>query len=398
MVVVLITALVLVLATAVYLILRKKNMHIWIWSYILQQLKTKPKHQGPKHILFCFVDHFEPQWKNKNLEIERARVARWFNDYPKMAAQHSDADRHPPKHTFFYPEEEYRHEHLAKLADLCARGYGEIEIHLHHDNDTADNLRKTLTNFAELLHREHGALPRHPVSGQLQYAFIHGNWSLDNSLPCGSHCGVNNEIRILRETGCYVDMTLPSAPNPAQTQKINSIYYATGRDGHSKSHDTGVDVEVGRAATGDLMILQGPLGINFKWRSKNGLPHIENSDVRRSMPLLQTRIDQWVNTNIHVKGRPEWIFIKVHTHGAQEGDMDTLLGESRHQLHSYLESKYNDGNRFILHYVSAREMYNIAKAAEAGEVGNPNLFRDYLLKRPSFHRIKNTNDVEIDQH
>ncbi|MDP5031316.1 MAG: hypothetical protein NWQ57_12560, partial [Paraglaciecola sp.] len=75
---------------------------------------------------------------------------------------------------------------------------------------------------------------------------------------------------------------------------------------------------------------------------------------------------------------------KVHTHGAQEGDMDTLLGEPRDFLHSYLETKYNDGEKYVLHYVSAREMYNIAKAAEAGISGNPNKYRDFILAKPSF--------------
>lgn len=387
MLIVIVSVLLLLFIGLFVLVLRKKHMHLWLGSYLRQCLTAKPKHQGPKHILFCFVDHFEPQWKNKDLARERARVDRWYHDYPAMASQHQDADGQPPKHSFFYPEEEYRHEHLAKLSDLCARGYGEIEIHLHHDDDTAENLHKTLTEFAQILHHEHGALPLHPETGQIQYAFIHGNWALDNSLPGGKHCGVNNELKVLKDSGCYVDMTLPSAPSPAQTRKINSIYYATGRDGQCKSHDSGVDVEVGKAASGDLMILQGPLGLNFSWRTQSGMPHIENSDVRKTMPPLKTRIDQWVNSNIHVKGRPEWVFIKVHTHGAQEGDMDTLLGEPRHFLHGYLEEQYNDGEEYVLHYVSAREMYNIAKAAEAGKSGNPNDYRDYFLPRPQFKAL-----------
>ncbi|WP_445428843.1 hypothetical protein [Alishewanella sp. HL-SH05] len=386
MTVVLLFILLITLAlSAVYLVLKRKHMHNWIGPYLWQCLKPKPKVEGPVHIMFCFVDHFEPQWKNKNdIELERARVDRWYNDYPKMAEKHRDADGHYPKHVFFYPEEEYRHEHLAKLSDLCARGFGEIEIHLHHDNDTAENLSKTLTGFAKILHEQHGALPLNPTTGQIQYAFIHGNWSLDNSLPDGKHCGVNNELKVLKETGCYIDMTLPCAPSPAQTSKINSIYYATGQDGKCKSHNNGIDVEVNKTATGDLMILQGPIGLNFEWRTPRGMPHIENSDVRKTAPPLKSRIDQWVNSNIHVKGRPEWVFIKVHTHGTQEVDMETLLGEPRDFLHSYLETKYNDGQEYVLHYVSAREMYNIAKAAEAGKTGNPNSYRDFILKKPKF--------------
>ena len=364
-------------------VLQKKKMDIWLYPYIKSVLK-RPKVSGPKHIMFCFVDHYEPQWKNDDLEIERARVDRWFKDYPAMAEQHVDADGVHPQHSFFYPEEEYRKEHLDKLSDMCFRGFGEIEIHLHHDNDTPENFTKTMTNFAHTLHHEHGALPVHPKTGQIMYAFIHGNWALDNSLPNGHMCGIDNELKLLRETGCYVDMTLPAAPSDAQTQKVNSIYYAQGRDGKCKSHNDGVDVEVGKPASGDLMILQGVLGVNFKWRTAKGLPHVENSDIRHVAPPLKERIDHWVKSHIHVKGKPEWIFIKIHTHGAQEADMETLLGKPRHDMHDYLESRYNDGENYVLHYTSAREMYNIVKAAEAGETGNPNEFRDYILPKPTF--------------
>jgi hypothetical protein len=374
------------LLAAFWKVLKLKNMEMWFFPYI-KQLFNKPKVDGPIHVMFCFVDHFEPQWRNDDIEIERARVDRWCKDYPLMAQQHKDADGHMPKHCFFYPEEEYRHEHLAKLSDMCYRGFGEIEIHLHHDNDTAENFSKVMTNFAKTLHTEHGALPVHPETGQIMYAFIHGNWALDNSLPNGYMCGIDNELPLLKATGCYVDMTLPSAPSPAQTSKVNSIYYATGKPGGCKAHDNGVDVEVGREESGDLMLIQGPLGVTLKWRTPKGLPRIENSDVRKTMPPLKSRVDQWIKSHIHVRGRPEWIFIKVHTHGTQEADMDTLLGQARHDMHSYLETKYNDQENYILHYVSAREMYNIVKAAEDNKAGNPNDYRDFILPKPPFKTL-----------
>lgn len=77
------------------------------------------------------------------------------------------------------------------------------------------------------------------------YGFIHGNWALGNSRPDGRCCGVNNELNVLRETGCYADFTLPSFPSPTQTRKINSIYYAVNRPERPKAHDTGRDVGTG---------------------------------------------------------------------------------------------------------------------------------------------------------
>ncbi|MBB3228575.1 hypothetical protein FHW69_003217 [Luteibacter sp. Sphag1AF] len=367
-------------AVLLTLALRARNMQIWLWGYLTRR---RPElKDGPVHVMFCFVDHFEPGWGKVNLDTQRARVDRWCREYRQMAERHRDADGVPPQHSFFYPEEEYAEEHLNKLASLCADGYGEIEIHLHHDNDTPDNFIATIDRFNKLLHERHGALPADPVTGQLRFGFIHGNWSLDNSRADGRWCGINNELILLRELGCYADFTLPSAPSDTQTSTSNAIYYATDDPHGCKSHDKGVPVRVGGRASGDLMIVQGPLGLNWRERRWGIIPRIENSDVRKACPPTPSRVDAWVQAGIHVEGRPEWIFIKVHTHGTQERDMDTLLGEPADAMYTHLETRYNDGQNYVLHYVTARETYNIIKAAEAGKNGDPNRWRDFSLPPP----------------
>ena len=371
-------------AAAVALAIRARNMHIWLGSYLRRRPPPRPAN-GPVHVMFAFVDHFEPNWGRVDLATQRARVDRWCRDYRALAGRHVDADGRHPQHSFFYPEEEYVEEHLDKIAALCADGYGEIEIHLHHDNDTPENFTATIDRFNRLLHERHGALPKDPHTGQLRFGFIHGNWCLDNSRADGRWCGINNELILLRELGCYADFTMPSAPSDTQTRTINSIYYATDDPLRPKSHDTGVPVRVGGTPSGDLMIVQGPLGLNWRSRRFGIVPRIENADVRRGCPPTPERVDHWVRAGIHVAGRPEWIFIKVHTHGTQERDMDTLLGAAAERMHAHLEHAYNDGVNHVLHYVSAREMYNIIKAAEAGKAGNPNDWRDFELPRPS-HR------------
>jgi hypothetical protein len=382
------TLAVLVLFSVAFVaIVKKKKMQSWLWNYTKSQFAKKPSINGTKHIMFCFVDHYEPQWKNKdNIELERQRVDRWMVDYPKMASQFRDADGNHPKHSFFFPEEEYRKEHLDKISDLCAKGFGEIEIHLHHEDDTSDNLRETLSGFAQCLHEQHNALSVDPETGKPVYAFIHGNWVLDNSHPEGKWCGVNDELIVLRETGCYADFTFPS-PDESQPAMLNTIYYAKDDPEKPKSYETGRPIVKGGKAWGDLLLIQGILGLNWKVRKKGVFPQIENSDVRRTFPPTPNRVDLWVDQGIHVEGKPEWIFIKIHTHGAQDGDMDTLLGEPIKEMHRHLTTQYNDGEDYALHYVSAREMYNIIKAAEAGEEGNPNTFRDYVLAPPPFKKL-----------
>lgn len=367
-------------AVAGYAVVRRKQMHLWLWSYLRQRRPVVP--DGPVHVMFCFVDHYEPQWGRPPYETEVARVRAWTERYPEMARRHRDADGVHPQHTFFYPEEEYRPEHLAALADLCAQGFGEIEVHLHHDHDTADGLREKLHRFVRVLHEDHGALPVDPATGKPVFAFIHGNWCLDNSRPDGRWCGVNDELQVLAECGCYADYTMPSAPSDTQTSKINAIYYAIDDPVSPKSHDEGVDAAVGEPPVGDLLLVQGPLALNWKQAKWGVLPRIENADVRTGQEPTPDRVDLWVQQHIHVRGRPDWVFVKVHTHGAPERDQDTLLGEAVHRMHDYLDSRYNDGTRHVLHYVTARELYNIVKAAEDGRTGNPHQYRDYVLAPP----------------
>ncbi len=350
-----------------------KNIQIWLPSYLSR--KPPASGGGPTHVFFCFVDHFEPLWNKASRYQGLERVEHWFENYPRMADKFRDADGRPPQHTFFYPAEEYVSEYLELLGRLCGDGYGEAEIHLHHDNDTAANLTSMITDFKAKL-AQHGFL------SQGRYGFIHGNWALDNSRKDGRWCGVNNELAVLRETGCYADFTLPSAPNDCQTRKINSIYYATGRQNRAKSHDDGEDVRVGGKASGDLMIVQGPLALNWSERKFRVLPRIENAEVAHNAPAISTRIDNWVGQRIGVVGKPDWVFVKVHTHGCQELNFRTALGSAAEEMHGYLHNRYNDGENFLLHYVTAREVFNLVKAAEAGKTGTPNPYRDFVLPPP----------------
>jgi hypothetical protein len=370
--------------------IRRRHMHRWLGAWFRGGWQPTTPTSGTRHLMFCFVDHYEPQFQRPGIDVERARVERWRRDYPKLCAGHRDADGRPPIHTFFFPEEEYRAEHLDALAELCRGGMGEIEVHLHHHFDNEASFREKLQRFTRQLVDRHDALPVDPATGQPRWAFIHGNWALDNCGNGDEVCGINNELVILREEGCYADFTLPAAPDPAQTRTINQIYYATDDPDAPNSHDTGERVVVGGRPVGDLMIIQGPLRLDWRNRKLGVVPRIENSDVRTTQPPSAQRVDDWVQTGIHVPGRPEWIFVKVHTHGAPERDVDVLLGEAMGRMHDHLETKYNDGRDWKLHYVSAREMYNIIKAAEDGLDGDPGAYRDHVLPKPGYRPYAGT--------
>jgi hypothetical protein len=319
------------------------------------------------HIAVCIVDHFEPAWNGASYEQECARVKEWVTRYPLLANKHRDAQGRPPQHTFFFPEEEYRSEHIETLVKLCQQGYGDVEIHLHHDSDTAEKLREKLVRFKTILHEKHGLLHINKETGEVEYGFIHGNWALDNSGKHGKWCGVNNELQVLSETGCYADFTFPSSPSETQPRKINSIYYAKDNPLKPKSYDTGVDVKVGTQASGDLMIIQGPLTFNWKSRKWGIAPRIENGELSSDNPPTPERVDLWIRQHIHVKGQPNWIFVKLHSHGVQENNIEVLLGQPMDDMLSYLETNYNDGIKYQLHYVTAKELYDLIKALENAE-------------------------------
>jgi hypothetical protein len=359
---------------------RRRGLHRWIVPYLLSPHRRKSPRAGEQvHMLLCIADHYEPKLGGAPPAQAAARVQRWATEYPRQFDQFRDADGRPPRHTFFYPIEEYEPEYLDALAELCTRGFGEVEVHLHHDNDTADNLRRSLTNFKQLLAERHGLLARDPHTGDVGYAFIHGNWALDNSRRDGRWCGVNNELDVLRETGCYVDMTLPSAPNEPQTRKINGIYYAEGRPGRSKSHNRGIDVGRGPIPPRGLMLIQGPLVLDWSRRSRGLFPRVENACIQGSQPPAEHRVENWLRARVQVPSRPDWFFVKLHTHGANEKNMTALLGEPMVRFHEYLKQRSEADPHFHFHYVTAREMYNLVKAAESGWTGSVADARDFRL-------------------
>ena len=100
-------------------------------------------------------------------------------------------------------------------------------------------------------------------------------------------------------------------------------------------------------------------------------------------PVNKKRIDKWIKTGICVKGKSDFIFVKTHTHGAT--DSHAVLGQKIENIFEYLETKYNDGTNYILHYVAARELYNIIKAIESGAcISEPEVYRYYLVDKPTY--------------
>lgn len=355
-----------------------KALDKWLPSYV----RWKGSSVAPTDVMVAVCDHFEP-FHATDKAGALGRLKLWRDKWPAMVSQFKDHDGQGPRHTFFYPIEQYDRDIIHELAALCGESFGEGEVHLHHRDDTAENLRKVLQVGKEQL-SAHGLLSR-DAEGRVVYGFIHGNWALDDSDPAGRGCGVRGELQILKESGCYADFTMPSAPHPAQTSMINSIYYARSTP-HGKSHDRGDLVQagaphVGRDAEDWLLLVQGPLGLEWRRRKWGVMPRIENGDLIGNHPPSGFRMSRWMQLAPWVMGRPEWRFIKLHTHGAIERNSGVLLGEETQRYHRQL-AEMAERQGFRLHYVSAREMTNIILAAEDGKVGNAGEWRDYRYQSP----------------
>ena len=339
------------------------------WPTVVGLLRSKPPRltgDRPLHVFLCVVDHYEPMVAGAPMPVQRERVDRWVRDYPRSVAGIEDSRGRGPQHTFCYPAEEYNPEHIEKLAGLCRQGHGEVEVHLHHDNDTAEHLRETLEKFKETLFHQHGLL-RKNGRGEITYGFVHGNWALCNSRPDGRWCGVNNELTVLRQTGCYADFTMPSAPNSTQTVTVNSIYYATDRPPRPKAHDVGIAARVGQAPPDEgLLLIQGPLALDWRRRKWGILPRLENAELHGGFPPTMPRFDLWLRAGVGVVGRPDWVFVKLHTHGALERNANMLLGEPMRAFHRDLAAYAAQRPGLQYHYVTAREMAELVHQAEAG--------------------------------
>jgi hypothetical protein len=363
-----------------------KAIDKWLPAYLGSALRRPRRAEGPRHLLFCVADHYEPLGRGVDRAQGLAMVDRWVQEYPSRFEIYRDADGRPPCHSIFYPAEEYDSECLDRIGILCEKGFAEVEVHLHHRDDTAHGLAEKLTTFRDTLHYTHGMLGA-DRRGDPRYGFIHGNWALCNSRPDGDWCGVNEEIDVLLRTGCYADFTFPSAPSATQPRMVNAIYRAENQPGKPRSHDRGRRVCAGseppsEVRSSQLLLVTGPLALNWRTRKWGLLPRVENGDITEANPPIAERAALWAKQHIHVRGRADWVMVKVHTHGCVEANASVLLGESMEKLHETLKNQYNDGSQWCLHYVSAREMANIVLAAESGCEGNPHLFRDHQVFLP----------------
>ena len=328
-----------------------RNSQIWGPYYVKQRLRqiTQPAMPGRERVWVTIADHYEPRWRGADLHTAQSRVALWRSAWPAIARRcKPDSAGNAPRYTFFFPEEEYHPTLIEPLAEMVREGIADVEVHLHHDGEGRQNFIDRITGFCRVLDSEHGLLRER--NGKLTFGFIHGNWALDNSRPDGRWCGLNDEIQVLRNLGCYADFTMPSGDSPTQARLVNTIYHCKDDPDRPKSYDEGIPVTPGGGVEGDLLIIPGPLGM--RWRDR-WLPRLETGELRYGNVATPYRVRRWVDLAPRIGADT---FIKLYTHGAQERNSSALLS-------GVLESAFNllveEANRrgSSLYFVSAWQMY-----------------------------------------
>jgi hypothetical protein len=125
------------------------------------------------------------------------------------------------------------------------------------------------------------------------------------------------------------------------------------------------------------MIFQGPLLFAPSPKVSHLFFDLDDGDLHPAVPASADRVDHWVRANVHVAERPDWIFIKTFAHGiSTAADEDATVGSAFDAALTHLEQKYNDGRRYVLHYITARQAYNLARAAADGARGDPHQYFD----------------------
>jgi len=345
--------------------------------------------RGPVHLIVALADHFEPaidpadgQKRVPRSEQER-RLEWWAREYPKVVDDRRDHDGRPLVHTYFYPAEQYDAGLVEMLADHCHAGWGEVEVHLHHGffhPDTAENTRRVLTEFRDHLAFRHRCLATEAASNQPRYAFVHGDFALANSVP-GCCCGVDSEMQILADTGCYADLTLPTGVwHAAQVARINSVYECALPLDRAAPHREGRDLTAGRPPGIFPLIVQGPLVTDLRRSLRSARPVLDNGGITEANPATMHRCSLWKQAQVRVLGRPDWLFIKLHCHSMDPTQKDAVIAAGfRNFLTAFVGGAAD--RKETLHFVTAREMTNILLAACDGREGNPGAYRDYRFKR-----------------
>jgi len=103
------------------------------------------------------------------------------------------------------------------------------------------------------------------------------------------------------------------------------------------------------------LMITGPLGVRFKERL---MPRLETGEIAGYDMPTPSRVRYWFDLAPTIG---DDIFLKIHTHGAQEKNSDPLLGGGFGNMFRWLVEEA-DRRGIEIHWATAWQMYQAADA------------------------------------
>ena len=358
--------------------LQNKRLERWLGRWATQAVGQRLRRVAenrtlgsrPRHLLFAFCDHYEPLWGRRvGRDRRRARARAGIEGYPQLGAAVSRRRRPPPAPLVLLSRASSTARRTStRSAVWRAAGFGEVELHLHHDGDTAERAARTLARVSRQRTRS-TAIFRAARTAGCATPFIHGNWCLANARRDGRWCGVDDELRCCSRpaaTPTSRSRPRPTSPSPASSTR------STGRTAISVARGR-TNEDVGprrRAHARPHPDDRGPARADSarRWaRACASRTRRSPRTIRRRRSALRT----WVAQDIHVAGRPEWVFVKVHTHGAPEPQAADAARRGRSRAASRAHARYNDGSDWVASLRDRARDVQRRPRRHGGRMGNP---------------------------
>ncbi len=291
-----------------------------------------------------------------SVETALGRVAQWRDKWPRIADDAPrDAAGQRPQYSFFYPQEEYRRDLLDGIAEMVRLGVGDVEVHLHHDNEQRDAFIRKVTEYCRRLTDDHGLLRQQ--DGRTVFGFIHGNWALDNSRPDGKCVRPQRRNRPAARSGLLrrFHHAVSSLGDPGARCEPDLLVHKQSRQSSQvlRSRDR-----------------------SHSWRRQARRPADDHRTARaalwRTAAAARWRPERLPDTICRrPRGCGRWfdlaptigddLFLKLYTHGAQERNLEPLLNGGLGNLFRWLAEEA-ERRGIEIHWATAWQMYQAADA------------------------------------
>ncbi len=317
----------------------------------------------PRDIVVALMFVCEPS-------VDSAGMRDILKVFANLATEHIDGDGRKFQLTFACPGRNPDSTALHVLTEYCRRGLGEVEYLIPRDYSSEASMREKLEQGLRRFN-SHGWMKT--VNSEIRFAVVR-----ERSDSERGEADLRRQVSVLSDLGCYADMGFPGVRSSRPPSRVNTMFMVSSAD--SEPYNESDELRAGRLGKGGLLVIEGPFLIDWTdWRLTLR-PYVEDGHLNPEALPDPGRVDSWIRANVHVIGQPNWIFVKLTIDGLSDAASAQSLQHSLDQSLMYLEEVYNDDELYRLHYVTAREMYNMAMAAQAFKSGNAGLFRDYLIE------------------